>query len=513
MRINWRRQHKWSGLVSCLFLVAFCVSGLVMNHRPWVQDAQVSRSWLPPFYKYEGWNQGLMRGTTRLSDGRVLIYGSSGMWITDSTGSSVSDFNAGLPAAAGHRQMRAAATTRSGQTWAASTTGLYCLEGNRWEPVPLPLEEDERLTDLTVHGDSVLALSRSYLYLSKGVGEPFQRVRFQAPQGAPEDFGHPTAFRTVWQLHSGELFGLPGRLVMDLVAVILIVLSLTGILLWSMPKWMKRRALRRLDIKPHARVHKGNRRVHLWLGAGTVALTLLAAFTGFLLRPPLMVPLVLWRVSPIPSTAQEQENPWHESLRMIRRDAAKGDWLLSTSEGYFSLADLTAAPQPEPTAPPVNVMGLNAWHQQEDGTWLCGSFSGLTRWDRTSGRITDWFTGAEVPRKAGPPFGQKAVSGFSTDLRLPDPSGAGKGEPLVVLYDEGTKKFPQPEKFSSLPMPLWNVAQEMHTGRLFFGNSATYFYVFIIGAAILWCLFTGWKLHGSKKIKKNSPGREPTRGH
>lgn len=44
-----------------------------------------------------------------------------------------------------------------------------------------------------------------------------------------------TLFKTVWKLHSGEFFGLPGKLVVDAIAVVLIVLSLTGIILFILP--------------------------------------------------------------------------------------------------------------------------------------------------------------------------------------------------------------------------------------------------------------------------------------
>jgi len=40
-------------------------------------------------------------------------------------------------------------------------------------------------------------------------------------------------------------------------------------------------------------------------------------------------------------------------------------------------------------------------------------------------------------------------------------------------------------------MSLANVALEVHTGRIYFGNAATWFFVFIAGGAASWSLVTG----------------------
>ena len=56
-------------------------------------------------------------------------------------------------------------------------------------------------------------------------------------------------------------------------------------------------------------------------------------------------------------------------------------------------------------------MGLNVWQKDGEGRWLAGSFSGMFVWDRTDGKVLDFFTGDEVHEVSGPPFGKRAVSG------------------------------------------------------------------------------------------------------
>ena len=80
MNINWKRQHKWSSLTVAFFMVLFCLSGIVLNHREAFSGLSVSRSLLPPFYRHHDWNGGLMRGTLRLpfAPDRVAVYGNGG---------------------------------------------------------------------------------------------------------------------------------------------------------------------------------------------------------------------------------------------------------------------------------------------------------------------------------------------------------------------------------------------------------------------------------------------------
>lgn len=100
---------------------------------------------------------------------------------------------------------------------------------------------------------------------------------------------------------------------------------------------------------------------------------------------------------------------------MVRYDDMCGDWLLSTSEGFYSLASPDAVPVKVEEAPPVSVMGLNVWQKDKQGNWLAGSFSGLFVWDRQQGWVTDYFTGEEAEDTAGPPFGKFA---FRVTVRI-----------------------------------------------------------------------------------------------
>lgn len=135
-------------------------------------------------------------------------------------------------------------------------------------------------------------------------------------------------------------------------------------------------------------------------------LTLLIALTGWCLRPPVMIALVLNKMPSIPGTTLHSKNPWNDKLRVVRYDEKFGDWLLSTSDGFFSVNFQTGKLESISNTPPVSVMGLNVLQQNKDGKWYCGSFSGLFVWDRVKGTTVDYSTGKAALKNAGAPFGK-----------------------------------------------------------------------------------------------------------
>ena len=90
-RKTWRKNHKWIGIIITFFLVMFCLSGIVLNHRQLFSDINVSRGILPDQYEFNQWNNGLLRGTLRYKDNKnkdkVFIYGAAGVIQTDTTAS------------------------------------------------------------------------------------------------------------------------------------------------------------------------------------------------------------------------------------------------------------------------------------------------------------------------------------------------------------------------------------------------------------------------------------------
>ena len=480
---TWRKQHKWLGLGMAFFMLMFCLSGVLLNHRSLISHVDVSRKYLPSRYEFKNWNGGLLRGTLPIDSLQLLLYGNGGIWLTNSKASYFKDFNEGLPSGADFRQIRNVVKIAAKQSspndsvgprepdniiFALSPFALYRYGSHgAWHEVRMPLAEDEKLTDVACHGDTLVVLSREFVYTSLPPYTSFSRLQLQAPSGYD---AHVSLFRTIWLLHSGELFGTPGKLFVDCIALALVMLCLTGLVFWLRPK--------------HKLLLKHSLLFHDRLGRYTIVLTLLIALTGWCLRPPVMIALVMGKTPAMPGTTLHSPNPWHDKLRMLSYDEACHDWLLSTSEGFYSMSLDGGVVRKISSAPPVSVMGLNVLQKDKEGKWLCGSFSGLFVWDRRHATSIDYFTHKPAPKTSGPPFGKKAIAGMSQDFQVP----------VVAEYYEGTSFAPQPAMMNHLPMSLWNVALEVHSGRLFIGSIATYVFIFVMGLLAIWCLWSGYSV-------------------
>ncbi len=488
---TWRKIHRWAGLLFALFLLLFCMSGIVLNHRSTFANVNINRNYLPSDYQFRNWNLGLLRGTLSPNANTCIIYGTGGMWLQVPSDESWSDFNQGLPSGADYRQIRSMVIAPDSTLFVCTQFGVYkrrwmhgslCnIPGNApWEEVSLPEGHDERLTDMALHGNQLVVVGRSHLYVVDVnrllSGElTFKPLQLAEPAGYT---GKVSWFRTVWLVHSGELFGLPGKLFMDAVALLFVWFIVSGIWIWVKPKgWVLK--------------------WHNLLGKKTLLITLFVALTGWALRPPLLILLAKNSLKPIPGTVLSSTNPWNDKLRMLRFDATMNDWLLSTSDGFYSLPLLNEnkIPQKVTVAPPVSVMGLNVFQQHPTtGEWVIGSFSGLYRWNRSEDLALDYFTHQPAPMREGAPFGQIAISGYSTDFGV---------EPIVCTYNEGAMNQHGPEQpkwMASLPISLWNLALEVHTGRIYtFLGSANLIYIFFAGLVVLLILWSGWKIRWQRR--------------
>lgn len=199
-------------------------------------------------------------------------------------------------------------------------------------------------------------------------------------------------FKSIWLLHSGELFGLAGRIVVDIIAVIISFLCLSGIILFILPHSMSR------TMKSAAKtaVMKWNLKWHNKIGYYTLLLTVLIAFSGMCLRPPLLIPFVMVKTQPLPGSSLDSDNMWHDKLRGIIFDDYSDRWIVGTSEGFFSVdKDFSGYSEPflADKRPPVSPMGLTVFMKENRDTMLVGSFSGLYRWNIADGGIVDYMSG------------------------------------------------------------------------------------------------------------------------
>lgn len=593
---TWKKYHRWFGLVLSVFMLVFCVSGIILNHREAFSGCEVSRKWLPASYHVKNFNNGVVKGTvvknqktasdsteqslaveknpsvhanSSESPDSVLVYGCAGVFLTDSQLSTWQDFNRGLPASIDERNVRHVVKAKDGSLWCAALRDVYRYDENSqgWKKVELPGNE-ERIMDVALGKNSiqVVALTRSRIFeitpiasnidvsespsslassakggvsekspdifekksggFSEKVGTFLEKYRVEAKIiPAPKNYeSKTTLFKLVWHLHSGEFFGLPGKLVVDAIALVLIVLSITGILLFILPYGIRRakkvkREERRVKnslaaknrMKRLGKQFAWNMKWHNKIGYVTIVLTLWIAITGMCLRPPLMVPLVL---SKLPQTVGEDGNVWQDKLRAIRWDAVQGDWLVSTSEGFLRVdEDFSQAPKmlPDDECPKLSPMGITVWESDGKGGWIVGSFRGIYRWNPVNhslNQILDYFTGKPSVETSMIPISDNLICGYSEDLF--------DREPMVFDFAKGVEDakgqviniLDEKDAMSDLicetaPMSLWNVALELHVGRCYspFLGPLSDLFVFLSGLLITLVLLSGYLISHRRKKK------------
>ncbi len=482
-----KKYHKWLGIIISIFLIVFSISGIILNHRDLLSHFDINRNILPLEYHYHNWNNASIRGSIKTEDNRIFLYGNIGIWQTDSLFSTFSDFNKGFPKGIDHRKISKLIQYKN-KLFAATLFGLYRFDnGNKlWTKVPLPFSgHNQRLCDLAIKNDSLLILSRSELLISNN-GKDF--IIRQLP--APEDYDDKASlFRTFWLIHSGELLGLPGKIIVDLVGFIIIFLCISGILYFIYPKIIRRRKKKNKNAESLRNCRKWNLKWHNKIGWISIIFLIITSITGMFLRPPLLIPIANARVGKIPFSILDSPNPWQDKLPRIHYDPKNDVFVLSTSEGiYYSNDNFSSPLKAFKVQPPVSIMGANVFKAAGKTKILVGSFSGLYLWNYSNGIIIDYITKEpyRAVKRSGPPIGTYVISGFSEHHPI--------GE-VYFDYNHGAWPlgnnygFPDmPQEITNQPISLWNVALEFHTARIYsslIGN----WYMLIIPLTALILLF------------------------
>jgi hypothetical protein len=500
-----KKYHKWPGLIMSFILIYFALSGILMNHRSLISGIDINRNVLPREYRYSNWNLAALKGNKIISNDSILIFGNIGVWLTDSTLANFTDFNAGFPKGIDNRKIFDVHFSSQKNLIAATLSGLYGYnyEINEWQKFRLDTDI-ERFVSVINKGDSIIAMNRSFVFigLDEGINTKFKKIQFEAPENYQNKVG---LFETMWQIHSGEIFGLPGKLFVDLIGFLIIVLSVTGIIYFFFPKWIKRRKRKNKTAHNIVKTNKWSLKWHNKIGVWFFAFVLISPLTGMFLRPPFLLTIAYTDIPAILFTHLDQPNPWHDDLRDLIYDEENDAFLLAGYKGLYELKTLHSTPKLFDSQPPVSIMGINVFEKYDKGTFLVGSFSGLYLWSPKSLLIYDFISNKPYQNySAGKPFGTYAISGIIKDFEK---------NIFVVDYSNGIFSINANKEFvkmpdnilSGSPVSLWNLCLEIHTGRIFHFLLSD-FYILLVplsGIVSLIVIISGYLLYKRKK-KRNS---------
>jgi hypothetical protein len=488
-----KKYHKWLGIIYGLTILTYVFSGIILNHREALSFIDISRKLLPEQYRYQNWNNAEVKSTLKISADSILIYGNIGIWLTDSSYSDFTNFTIGFPKGIDKRKTFQMIKANGNKLLAGTFSGLYSFnyEENKWVSVPLPARE-KSIVDVIQKQDTIYVLTRSLLLKTADL-KSFIVARLPPPENYDNKTG---LFKTLWVIHSGEIYGTAGKIIVDFAGLVFAFLTITGFIVF-----VNRIVLRKNKRTDEAKVklrntNKWNIKWHNKIGWIALAILILNGTTGMFLRPPLLGFIGNSRVAKIPFTELATPNPWFDQLRRIYYDQEINRFIVITMDGfYFSDDNFKTELKQFRYQPPASIMGVTVFEKIDSYKYLVGSFEGLFTWNPQSGDVIDYVNKQPyaTPTNNGRPIGDFLVSGFSRDF---------KSQEYFFDYDKGATKINGTARFADLPqniimdtpVSLWNVALEIHTGRIYQSVIGD-FYVLIVpltGLIVLFILISGF---------------------
>lgn len=496
-----KKYHKWISIVFAILVILFTVSGIVLNHRLLLSEIDLDRDILPDNYEYNNWNNAAVKSTLKITPDSIFIYGNIGIWLTNENMSVFTDFNTGFPKGVDNQKVCKVFATNKGKLLAGTLFGLYdySREHERWRKIELPIHEN-RIVDITQKNDTLLILSRSHIIKTVDL---INFEKFILPP--PEDYDNKVGlFKTLWVIHSGEIYGETGKIIVDILGLILAFITISGFIIFINRVTINKRKKSGVSTINKLRVNKTLLRWHNKLGWIALVFLIITSATGIFLRPPFLIPIANSKVSKIPFSELDTNNPWFDQLRRIIYDEEINRYIIATSEGIFYSDDnFKSELKAFEIQPPVSVMGVNVFRKYYSNTYLIGSFNGLFVWNTQNNRVFDYIKkeNYRMPKQRSRPIGEFMVTGFSNDF----------GEKEIFFdYNTGAQSIgnapfvKMPKSIKEQAISLWNVALEIHTGRIF-QSILGVFYILIVpstGLALLFIIISGfivwWKLYRNK---------------
>ncbi|MCK5824423.1 MAG: PepSY domain-containing protein [Ichthyobacteriaceae bacterium] len=499
-----KKYHKLIGIIISLFILLFTVSGIVLNHRVMFSGVDVERSSLPSDYHYTNWNNASIKTSLKLSEDSILIYGNAGIYLTNKKLSTYKDFNNGFKQGVDNLKIEKVYRTKSGDLLCSTIFNLYKYNNviNKWQLITLPTH-NQRIVDIIEDNKGLLLMSRSEILRTNDLIN-FEVSTLPSPINYNNKIG---LFKTLWIIHSGEILGDAGRLLVDFMGLIFAFLAITGVLYFILPKSIKRGKQKNKPVKKRLKTLKFSLNWHKQLGWTFGILLFITTLTGMFLRPPLLISIANAEVGKIPFSELDTPNAWFDKLRRVVYDQQNNLHFVATVKGiYYSDDNFKSELKPLPINVPVSVMGITVFEFIDYGKLLVGSFNGLFMVDLAENNFIDYTTGKVfVPSaRSGSPLGKNVVSGYSNHFD--------SGEVYFDYFDGATSIrnrntfIEMPEVIQKTKMSLWNVMLEIHTIRFFKFMLGSFYILFVplIGFATLYVLISGLIVVWRRKKKKKS---------
>ncbi len=466
------KLHKILSLIFTPILLFVAISGIGLNHADIIKNISVPIQSLPENYHFKQWNRGIIQVLVKDDEGGVYAAGKNGLGYFFN--GSYQHIDNPLATNTWQSFIYSLYYDRStNQLFVGSRDGLfrYQVSTKQWHYYAQTREQ--HIVSILRSDDlqSIIAIANYKIFtVNKNEIKPLAVQLKQSSKPTP-------FFRFVFALHSGELFGIAGILLMDLVALLLIYFCLSGLYYWLFPKLVRTKLLTRKQQIKGGRAFRWFAKYHNFLGLLFAPLFIISAITAAIMRPPGLL-LITSAYSPVDiiSSHARKNIPY----KITKAALVENNFFLLTDNGVFS-GNLTNSETMVCSqidfSVPVHGMGATIFQQQHDGSILVGSFSGLFSW-------------------------QKSTNGYKKIELLADtsdllPVAAHQTNSGLVVFDYFKGKlFDQSNAFASMPnsinnstkMALWSFFFELHNLRIFEHYIGAFYLLLLLALSI--SLFT-----------------------
>lgn len=495
--------HKYLGIPLAVIMLYMSISGILINHPTIIENINWPGTLLPSDMQIKNWGRSAVLSAVKYKDDSIVLGGRLGILIADKN-KIVKSFNNGLSNAVNKKTVNILYYDKDNDyLYAGLKTGLYYYDQKDevWKFISGLSDE---VVSIVKVDERVVAFTKDDSFFVEG--NSFKKNEKFRRDGVFEFSGSMSLVQYVYHMHSGELWGIFGKIIMDITALIMIVLSISGLIIWLYPKKKKNSSrFKKIKIKLH-KYHMFN---YKRIGILFVIPILLLPLTGFFMRPPTLMALVGKNVKTMFAHEDKEMSTWGGSISKVFIDD-KRDKVIVYAGGslYEGPKDFSTPFYMLISSLPVHPMGALALDIDDNGDYIIGSFSGLMRWNRETNIFKDFYTGQMIYSYSIKQKGPFQVNGL---IKLDD-------KKIVIDYRKGLYDLSNYKEFLLMPkkyndettFSLWSFMFELHNGRIYKSiipkgyilvNPLVSLFAFILPISGFWLLFRRGILFKKRKKK------------
>lgn len=391
--------HLYSSLFLSLFILWMSASGILLNHPGLISTLSLPLKVMPASYGFNKWNRYAFRdavfinhldagdqadnhfndvntiknaGTSLNKKELIFVCGKQGVWKSSNNGLSFQSANQGFPESAWLKDTLCLLSDKQENLlYAGTRQGLwvYDFTTDHWRKIEKL--DGNKIVSLIQNKRKIYAFTPSHCFVKDiSTADTFQKMVLRSGENRPATMSM-THF--MLSLHDGSLLGLPGKLLADFMAAVMILLTLSGFYLWIVLKNKK-------QFKGKKRVFKlflFCRRYHLKLGIWCAAFLIIIILAGTIIKPPFRQLIYKQIGSKISIPGMQADNPFKNQITRAVFLPDKNQVLLSTKQGfYIAHASLIRAFTKIKIPVKVSGMGVTVLKALPDNHLLVGSFAG-----------------------------------------------------------------------------------------------------------------------------------------